>query len=277
MTETIIWNLAFDEWERFKVQDKFTDSQVGTWRLRHFRIEPGELTVERIVHLEQGRDIGEGDFVALQFLAPRSEEDATLVWHPMMSDSRAEIWEHYVPIDQMHWAQTKRVLIHGLGLGMVLNAALMQPHVEHVDVVELSEDVIKLVGPAYESDPRVTIHHGDAFTYRFPPGTRWDIAWHDIWPTINSDNLPEMEKLHRRYGGRVGWQDSWARSNCLSLRNRERLAETNPDKLVKEEWDRYERIHGKEQTAMVRSFLAATREQNLRVLERMESGGQEEG
>jgi hypothetical protein len=51
----------------------------------------------------------------------------------------------------------------------------------------------------------------DALTMKWPPHTRWNIAWHDIWPSISRDNLPEMKYLHRSYGHRVLWQGSWSR------------------------------------------------------------------
>lgn len=105
---------------------------------------------------------------------------------------------------------TGRVLVNGLGLGMVLHQLLQKPDVTHVDVVEISEDVIKLTGPTFD-DPRVTIIHADALTWRPAKGVRYDAVWHDIWDTISEENNPDMVKLHRAYGSRAGWQGSWAR------------------------------------------------------------------
>jgi hypothetical protein len=110
-----------------------------------------------------------------------------------------------------------RILINGLGLGCAVKALLSIPEVDHIDVVEISPELIELVGPYYD-DPRVTIHEGDAVTFEFPAGTRWDAVWHDVWDVLTTDNLNEgnphahpcsYEKLHRRYGGRCGWQGSW--------------------------------------------------------------------
>jgi hypothetical protein len=83
--------------------------------------------------------------------------------------------------------------------------------------------VIALVGPHYARDPRVTIHHADAYTIRWPVGIRWDVAWHDIWADMCEDNLPGMATLHRRYGRRVEWQGSWGRERILADRRRSRL------------------------------------------------------
>lgn len=111
-----------------------------------------------------------------------------------------------------------RVLINGLGLGVVLTAILAKiddkdnPAVKEVTVVELSQDVINLVGPTFKKDPRVTIVNHDAFTYKAEG--KFDAVWHDIWDDITSDNLETMKKLHRRYGKKTSWQGSWCRERC---------------------------------------------------------------
>lgn len=107
---------------------------------------------------------------------------------------------------------TGRVLINGLGLGMLLEAILSKPDVTYVRVIEKEQDVIDLVGPHFAHDPRVEIVCADALEYKPEKGEHFDFAWHDIWDTIGEDNLPEMATLGRRYGKRrcadQGW---WAR------------------------------------------------------------------
>lgn len=111
-----------------------------------------------------------------------------------------------------------RVLVNGLGLGCVIRGLLAIEAVEHIDVVEISPELVELIGPYFEDEDRVTIHIGDAFTFTWPAGTRWDCVWHDVWDDLSADNLNESsgharpgsyEKLHRRYGRRANWQGSW--------------------------------------------------------------------
>jgi len=130
------------------------------------------------------------------------------VW---MSDTDAEKRDHAEPLWQVRDRKAHRVLFNGLGLGMVLKAALSFDHVEHIDVVERDVRVIKLVGPHYEKDPRVHIHHADAYEQAktWPKGTRWDVGWSDIWPDVSTDDLPSMTALNRSYGRRCDWHGCW--------------------------------------------------------------------
>ena len=130
----------------------------------------------------------------------------------VMSDTPAEIRDHRWAISEAKGS----VLVNGLGLGVVVQAMLNRPQVEHLTVIEISPDVIALVGPHYQSryGDRLEIIEADALTWKPPKGVRYDVVWHDIWGDICSDNLPEMHKLHRKYGRRTDWQGSWCRAEC---------------------------------------------------------------
>lgn len=138
-----------------------------------------------------------------------------------MSDTDAEYADHRPAINRLHRPGVRRVLITGLGLGLVLQAALDNPEVEHIDVIEIDQRVIDLVGAHYEKDPRVTIVHADAYTHEWPRGTKWDVAWHDIWPDLSGDNIAEMDTLKARYRSRAGWQGFWGRALLLRQRRTE--------------------------------------------------------
>lgn len=115
---------------------------------------------------------------------------------------------------------TGRVLLNGLGLGVDLRGVLAIPSVTNVDVVEISEDVIKLVWPTYSSDQRAHLHRGDALTVSWPIGVRWDVVWHDIWHDLRSDHVEQMELLRRKYHDRCNWQDSWCRHEMSQMSRR---------------------------------------------------------
>lgn len=139
-----------------------------------------------------------------------------------MSDTTAERDDHKEAVARIELGRARRVLINGLGLGMVLQAALTYDHVTRVDVVEKDERVIKLVGPHYTTDPRVNIVHADAFermgNWETGPALRWDVAWSDIWSEISADNIPGMDRLHNYYRKRSRWHGMWCRKECLAMR-----------------------------------------------------------
>lgn len=209
-----------DLYERYRVA--VPEGTAGPWRVERFFVT---LHDSRMSQLRATLN------------PQRNDRSVSPGWHTglyhdtrgvIMSDTRSEVIEHMAAIDRIQRHTTQRVLLNGLGLGMILRCALAQQHVRWVDIVEWDHDVIGLVQPHYEEldyqlqraygiqhpEPRFKVHHANAFTYAFPPGTRWNVCWHDIWDRISSDNLPGMELLHRRYGGRCGWQGSWARDQC---------------------------------------------------------------
>lgn len=118
-----------------------------------------------------------------------------------------------------------RVLINGLGLGIVLDAVLSKvneddtPAVTEVVVVEKSPDVFNLVSPTFLKDKRVKIELADAYEYK--AAGNFDAVWHDIWDDISPTNLKGMKKLHLKYGRKSEWQGSWCKRECMRLKRSE--------------------------------------------------------
>jgi hypothetical protein len=102
----------------------------------------------------------------------------------------------------------------------------LKPEVEHVTVVDLSEDVIKLVSDHYKEKfgDRLTIIHDDIMLWKPPRGVRYDLAWFDIWDNICADNCDDMGTLNRRYARRTEWKGSWKEDDCKYYRQRDRRA-----------------------------------------------------
>lgn len=197
--------------DKYKVT--LPEGELGPWKVEKFTIDKDDFGAFRLAM--NGRSPGTGEFT-------RITKNGAL-W---MSDTQAEVRDHLSAI----WKIEKlggRILIHGLGIGMVLQTALLSEGVEHVDVVEIDADVIALVGPHYmqmaeEQGVSLEIHHADVFDKKWPAGTRWTVVWHDIWIDMSEDNLPEMHKLHRSFGRRCDWQGSWGRERIEYERERDR-------------------------------------------------------
>lgn len=216
----------------------------GRWRLHEFEVSEGAAMLDALKAMHQGHDrwAPPGHYVSLQRRPTKSESEewyGMREWIVVMSDTPDEINDH---AEMLLWAEG-RVLVHGLGLGCVVHGLLTKDTVTSIDVVEVDPDVIALMAP-YITDPRVTIHQGDCATFKWPPGTRWNYVWHDIWSEISPYNLSDDETaehgisyatLHRKFGGRCDYQFSWAFHRAQLQREKNRRSERREAKFA-EAW-----------------------------------------
>lgn len=186
-----------------KIDIEVPDGKSGDWEIKTRVVEePDPLQKARAALRSYGRITPAGTYKVLY----RNGE-------VIMSNTPDEI-------NDFQWfiLQAKGdILVNGLGLGVVLKALIDKPEVRTVTVIELSEDVISLVAPTYRDNPKVKIIQGDAFTYQPPKEQKFDAVWHDIWDIISAENIPEMIKLHRKYGKKASYQASWCRPLCEEM------------------------------------------------------------
>ena len=186
-------------YENYKVT--VPEGSKGIWKVEKFSITKKDTT--RSIFSYGVRSPEPGDYTRLIRKG---------AWNPIMSDTSAEIWDLYPLFSNA----CGYILINGLGLGVAVQGCLDKNSVRHVTVIEISQDLIDLVGSYYlkRYGDRLTIVCSDAFEYKPLKNIRYNAVWHDIWDNICSDNLPEMHKLHRKYGRRTDWQGSWCREEC---------------------------------------------------------------
>ena len=72
-----------------------------------------------------------------------------------------------------------KVLVGGLGLGLIIHALENNPEVKSIDVVDLNDDVIKLINPLIPHT-KTTVYHGDVFDKRWFNGN-YDTIILDLW------------------------------------------------------------------------------------------------
>jgi hypothetical protein len=183
-------------------------------------VPPGESGDAKIVHFE----VSETDsrFTALRGgrdYVPAGRYAKLIVGRAlMMSDTRHEQITNYEVVQRAKG----HVFIGGLGLGMVTHAIAAKPEVTKITVLEKSQGVIDLVGHTLPS--KVEVIQGDVFDYKPGKSQKFACIYFDIWPDLNTDNLSEMTKLHRRFRKYLtddGWMDSWCRGILRSERRRD--------------------------------------------------------
>lgn len=177
----------------------------GIWEVRRFTIDEASAALSTVIDGHRCLRVGEytGLFRRGQVI---------------MSDTPAEVRDHLEPV-----LRARDVcLISGLGLGCVAQGMLQKQDVDKVVVIERSLDVINLVAPFYQEryGDRFECILADAYEYKPPKGQRYGAVWHDIWDDLCADNLPEMTKLHRKYGRRADWQGSWGKELIRSFERR---------------------------------------------------------
>lgn len=185
------------------------DGQRGDWRIDTFTLTESNVLLDNLRHIRDGNP---------EMVCPAGTYKR--LTHKkrgcIMSNTRMEI----ITAREAFNDATGRVLINGLGLGMVLEGVLSKPDVTFVRVIEFDADVIALVGPHFVNDPRVEIVHADAYAYTPAKGERFDYVWHDIWDDISIDNLPLMAKLTRKYARKAAKQGVWSRKQALREKRR---------------------------------------------------------
>jgi len=177
------------------------EGKSGSWSVRRFTVDM--KSIEALRCALHGRPVSPGTYTRLY----RKGD-----WNPVMSDTPAEVRDHLEPLMQAK-RRGGKVLINGLGLGVIVRGLLSLPNITDIYVVEKEQDVTNLIAPSYRN-PKVHIILADAFTMQWIKGTRFQVVWHDIWPSICADNLDDMLQLHRKYERMTDWQDSWCREEC---------------------------------------------------------------
>jgi hypothetical protein len=188
--------------------------KCGKWSIEHFTITQDQADHFNLRERFNNHGMGYRGIVAGTYTRLKRDN----AYDPMMSDTPAEINDHLPAIEKA----TGQVLINGLGIGMVLNACLKKPEVDHVTVIEIDPDIIQLVAPHYQQiwGDRLSIIQDDAFKFIPPKDLKYNMIWMDIWPDICADNLEEMKVLKKKYRKhlvRGGWQGCWSEKEVKRL------------------------------------------------------------
>lgn len=163
----------------------------------------------------------------------------------VMSDVPGEIAGSLRFLDLAAKISAPRLLITGLGLGILPAWLITRTAAARIDVVEIDPHVTSLVTAGaghpgavngWAADPRLHVYHGDAHLWfpgplarhgcalhagcELPAGARWDAAFFDIWDTVSPGNLPSMCRLTRRFSRRASRVMSWERAECEAMRRR---------------------------------------------------------
>lgn len=183
-------------------QVPFVEAAAGPWQLAPFEVSESEARFHNMrcaMRRQRVLMISAGRYMRLEH-AHRGV---------VMSNTPMEVMTNR----EAYRDARGKVLVNGLGMGMLLEGLIRKKEVESIRVVEVDRDVIDLVGGRFATNPKIEIVHADAFEYRPARGEVFDYVWHDIWDDFCLDNLPSMKKLVARYRKpRALAQGVWSRA-----------------------------------------------------------------
>ncbi len=120
-----------------------------------------------------------------------------------------------------------RVLVGGLGLGYAVAALARKKAVKHIDVVEISPEVIDLVWPHARHAGKANVINADLLEFLNGGLSQWDYAFYDIWQRDSEQTFFDIVvPLHQRSAGKVRrppvcWQEGVMRGQLAwSLQSR---------------------------------------------------------
>ena len=178
-------------------QKILTSGESGNVKIRHFQVSKQSSKISLMQSISRGHGSG-------AFVPPGGYVSLLIDGELTMSDTPYELSSTQGFVDKAHG----HVLITGLGLGLVVMALFKNKKVKSVTVIEKNVHVIRLTYPRVDKFLSEKYHfvvsHADAFTWDpinmlSTEKIRWNCILHDIWPTINDLNLPDMARLKRRY------------------------------------------------------------------------------
>lgn len=115
-------------------------------------------------------------------------------WHELTENEG--VWMTDLPIEQKQmwdnaYGLKGHVLVGGLGLGVIATMLARRRSITKITIVEISEEVIELVGPYILKDTplrsKIAIEHADLFDFlkAAPTNKPFDTAFYDIWQPDN--------------------------------------------------------------------------------------------
>ncbi len=201
------WVSVVELTQQSRVADLITERERFPWAVKRVNLSAVEFAEWGVPYNYAEQLAGESTF-----LKKCGFEDGFGDVH-WMTDAAHEVIQQAVFDSRMYGS----VLIGGLGLGVITRRACMKQEVDRVKVVELDEDVIRLVGePLMQAFPgKLQIDCADV--HEWIPDRHYDCAWFDIWPDVHPRYLNEMADLYQAYSPSCNMVDFWMLTELGSL------------------------------------------------------------
>jgi len=111
-------------------------------------------------------------------------------------------WRTLMVDDPLHWfgmeelaylAKPGRVLVAGLGLGLILYHLVKRSDITSIKVVEIDPEIIKFIAPYIPKDDRIEIERNNYFSYILRSSDIYDTVIIDLW-VLSGEDSEEKKK-----------------------------------------------------------------------------------
>lgn len=172
------------------------DMSDGDWLIERFVMERDQVqtAILRAYMQDNAREVY--DLAPGRYVRLRRDK----AWQPTMSDTPMERRTNRRFIEEAHG----RILVGGLGLGLVLFPLLASAKVVSVAVLEREPAIIRMVEPVVRralgvrKSRKLSVIEADVETWT-PNGSRFSTVYMDIWNTINEDHWEQVKRLKAKY------------------------------------------------------------------------------
>lgn len=189
------------------------DSKKGSAELRSFTVDKATVEFTKLKAAMSG--------LSSEYLGFKPGKYARLLIHgsTIMSNTYMEIETNRSIMDNANG----KVLIAGLGIGMIILPIQEKKNVDKIIVVENNEDVIDLVANKLPLHHKVEIVKGNIFDLSLSKDDKFDTIYFDIWDGICADYWNEMKKLTSKFKYKVNRENknhmltSWRKEDMKRL------------------------------------------------------------
>lgn len=192
-----------------RLHELIPDGEQGNVRIDTFTVNDADVEKAKM------RALFSGSYAEYRGFKAGTYKRLVIDGRIMMSNTEMEVSTNLGVIRNA----TGRVLIAGLGLGMILFPMQEKEDVTEIVVLEKNPNVIDLVAP--HLGEKVKVVECDIFEYE--PEGKFDVIYFDIWFDISADNWEEMKTLTKKFKYALNrknplcWMSSWRKEDVQRM------------------------------------------------------------
>ena len=217
--EDRVYEVDNDSW-RTPASD-YPEHELGNVKLKSINYQPGIYPCYGVRDYMYFQVLDPLPVMTLQRKVTPIKQRPSKHWHTWMVDDIPHWWA----MQEYASKCSGRVLVGGLGLGLIVHALCDNPAVSRIHVVDYDADVTKVIAPLLPKSSRASIEIVEAefFDWWYEDDEDWDNVILDLWVTKGKEQTERLEKetidpLYRYLCKRYPWGECFIHGFMTSQR-----------------------------------------------------------